>query len=334
MPEEHHKRGGRVRAERLTPERRSEIARQGGLARRIDDDLPRALDEGILHLGGIEIPCAVLDTKQRVLTQSGVMQALGRARQAKGRHYYTGDVNLPAFLTAQNLKPFIPSELYVTSSQIEFRRISGGKAFGYPAELLPKVCGVFDDADLAGALTPAQKHIAARSRALLRGLAENGIIGLVDEATGYTKKRDKDELQAILSAYLSPTLLPWAERFPTDFFKEMFRVWGWPWPASGMAYKGPLGPRYAGKLIKQVIYGNVPPSVLEELEARNPPNEKWQRKNRIGQNLTESVGHPLIDKLVSSVGTLFTISDNKEEFWRHYHRRYPKVGDQPHHPSV
>lgn len=45
----------------------------------------------------------------------------GRARQAKGRQYYVGDVNLPAFLTAQNLKPFIPNELYVTSSQIEFR---------------------------------------------------------------------------------------------------------------------------------------------------------------------------------------------------------------------
>jgi len=36
------------------------------------------------------------------------MKALGRARQAKGRQYYDGDVNLPAFLTAKNLKPFIP----------------------------------------------------------------------------------------------------------------------------------------------------------------------------------------------------------------------------------
>ena len=66
------------------------------------------------------------------------MRGLGRARQAKGRSYYEGDVNLPAFLTAKNLKPFIPNELYVTSSQIEFRRKGGGKAFGYPAELLPK----------------------------------------------------------------------------------------------------------------------------------------------------------------------------------------------------
>jgi hypothetical protein len=234
MSEEFHHRGGRVRAEILPPERRSEIARMGGLARRLNGDLPKALDEGVLKIGGTEISCAVLDTenRQRVLTQSAVMRALGRARQAKGRQYYDGDVNLPAFLTAKNLKPFIPNDLYVTSSQIEFQRKGGGKAFGYPAELLPKVCGVFEDADNAGVLTPAQQQIAKQARVLLRGLAEVGIIGLVDEATGYQEKRAKDELQQILSAYISPTLLPWTERFPIEFFREMFRVWGWPWPST------------------------------------------------------------------------------------------------------
>ena len=43
------------------------------------------------------------------------MLALGRALQAKGREYYKGDVNLPAFLIANNLKPFISYDLEVTS---------------------------------------------------------------------------------------------------------------------------------------------------------------------------------------------------------------------------
>ena len=34
----------------------------------------------------------------------------------------------------------------------------------------------------------------------------------------------------------------------------------------------------------------------------------------MGQHLSEDVGHPLMDKLVSSIHTLFTISDNKDEF--------------------
>jgi hypothetical protein len=326
MDNDHHARGGLARSELLSPERRTEIARKAALASWAD--LPRALDEGDLKIGEAVIPCAVLDTKQRVLTQSGVMKALGRARQAKGRSYYDGDVNLPAFITAKNLKPFIPNDLYVTSSQIEFRRQAGGKAFGYPAELLPKVCGVFIDADEANKLTVAQKHIAAKARLLLRGLAEVGIVALVDEATGYQEKRPRDELQQILAAYISPSLLPWTERFPIDFFKEMFRVYGWPWPFTEKDYPGPLGPRYAGKLIKKIIFENLPPGVLEELDRLNPPDKKWQRRSRMGQLLSSDIGHPHIDKLVAVSTILFRLSDNRQQFWHHFKRAFPKVGDQ------
>ena len=318
--------GGIARSEVLPPERRSQIARQGGKARWAD--LPYATHDGPLELGDAIIQSAVLNDKRRVLTQSDVMRALGRARQAKGRSYYDGDVNLPVFLTAKNLKPFIPNELHVTSSQIEFRRKGGGKAFGYPAELLPKICGVFIDADDAGKLAKNQKHVAQKARVLLRGLAEVGIIALVDEATGYQEERPKDELQKILAAYISPSLLPWTERFPIDFFKEMFRVYGWPWPFEDGDYKGPLGPRYAGKIIKKIIFENLPTGVVEELERLNPPNAKWQRKSRMTQLLTSDIGHPHVEKLVAVNTALFRISDNRNEFWRAYSKAFPKLGDQ------
>lgn len=77
--------------------------------------------------------CSEADGR-RVLTQSDVMRVLGRARQAKGRAYYDGDVNLPAFLNAKSLLPFVDKHLYVTSSQIEFKSLKGSKVFGYPAE--------------------------------------------------------------------------------------------------------------------------------------------------------------------------------------------------------
>ena len=216
----------------------------------------------------------------------------------------------------------------MTSSQIEFRRKRGGKAFGYPAELLPKICGVFIDADEAGKLSKRQKHIAEKARVLLRGLAEVGIIALVDEATGYQEDRPKDELQLILAAYISPTLLPWTEQFPVEFFKEMFRVYGWPWPFNEDGYKGPLGPRYAGKIIKKIIFENLPPGVLEELERLNPPNKKWQRKSRMAQLLTSEIGHPHVEKLVAVNTALFRISDDRHSFWRAYARAFPKPGDQ------
>src|SRR5262249_49266585 len=156
--------GGKARAESLTPDQLSDVGRRAAEARWAREaearGIPRATHEGIMCIGTAEIPCAVLSTGKRVLTQSGFMIALGRARQAKGRQYYDGDVNLPAFLTAKNLKPFIHKDLEVTSSQIEFLTLGGVRAFGYAAELLPKVCDVFLDARSAGVLAHNQEHIA------------------------------------------------------------------------------------------------------------------------------------------------------------------------------
>src|SRR5437867_733955 len=92
--------GGKARAESLSEEQRSEIAKIAADARW---NMPRATHEGPLNFGDIRIQCANLNTGQRVLSQSDFMRALGRARQAKGRQYYDGDVNMPAFLTAKNL---------------------------------------------------------------------------------------------------------------------------------------------------------------------------------------------------------------------------------------
>ena len=201
--DDYRSRGGLARKEKLTPEQRSEIARNAARAK-WDSKLPQALHEGVLPIGDATIPCAVLEDGRRVLTQSGFMKALGRARQAKGRQYYDGDVNLPAFLTAKNLKPFITKELEVTSSQIEFRTERGVKAFGYPAELLPRVCEVFLKARDADELAQNQEHIAVKAEALIRALANTGIVALVDEAAGYQQVRPRDALQQYLEMILRP----------------------------------------------------------------------------------------------------------------------------------
>lgn len=162
----------------------------------------------------MEIPAAVLEGGQRVLTLSGFMIAIGRARQAKGRQYYKGDVNLPVFLSAQNLKPYIPSDLAVTSNGIEFIAKNGARAYGFPAEILPKVCGVFLDARAAGVLKANQEHIADKAMILIRALASTGIIALVDEATGYQYDRPRRDLQEYLKKFMSEGLVRWAKDVP------------------------------------------------------------------------------------------------------------------------
>lgn len=310
--------GGARRAEILPAERRAEIAREAAEARWAK---PHATHEGSIRIGDIEIDVAVLNTGQRVITQSGFMVGLGRARQAKGRQYYKGDVNLPAFLTAQNLKPFISNKLEVTSSQIEFRTKKGSRAFGYADELLPEVCDVFVDAEIAGVLKPNQKHIASRARIIAKGLQRLGIAALIDEATGYQEVRDKQALQALLDEYLRKELAAWAKRFPDEFYEHIFRLRGWEWKGRG---KNP--PQAVAGYTKDIVYARLAPQIVEELERRNPM-EGGRRRAKHHQWLTDDVGNPALAQHLHAVITLMRVSKNWAQFKTMLDVAHPKRGD-------
>lgn len=314
--------GGQARAAALSPEQRSEIARKAAQSR-WSADVPRATHEGALEIGDTSISCAVLENGQRVLTQSGFMTALGRARQAKGRQHYDADVNMPAFLTAKNIKPFIHKDLEVTSSQIEFRTTRGAKAFGYPAELLPKVCDVFIDAEEAGALTHNQKHVAKKAHILIRGLAHVGILALVDEATGYQEVRDRQALQAILDKYLTDEWAKWTKTFPDEYYKHLFRLKGIPYPPGNGTQK----PSYVGHWTNDIVYSRLAPGVLKELKTKNPRRpETGTRQRKHHQYFTRDYGHPELKEHLSNVMFLMAACNEWEDFKRRLDRAKPKMG--------
>lgn len=288
--------GGYARAEALTPQERSKIASRAAKTRWQNSNLPRATHEGMLNLGEFQIPCAVLADGRRVLTQSGFMRALGRARQAKGRQYYDADVNLPAFLTAKNLKPFISKELEVTSSQIEFKPVRGARAFGYAAELLPKACEVFLKAQDAKQLDIRQEHIAARAQILIRALASVGIVALVDEATGYQDVRPQQALQAYLEMLIRKELAAWAKRFPDEFYENIYKLKNWPWPGMGKNRFSVVA-----HYTRDLVYERLAPGVLDQLTTKSPKNDKGHRPNKLHQWLTEDVGHPMLAQHLHSL---------------------------------
>ncbi|MES2900198.1 MAG: P63C domain-containing protein [Pseudomonadota bacterium] len=289
--------GGRARKDALAPQERVEIAKKAAAARwNAEAPIPVATHEGDLKIGAALIPCAVLDDGRRLLTQSGFMVALGRARQAKGRQHYDGDVNMPAFLTAKNLKPFISNDLAVTSSQVEFKTARGTKAFGYAAELLPKVCEVFLKAESAGALLASQKHIAVQARVLLIGLASTGIVALVDEATGYQAIRPQDALQAYLEKIISKELAAWVKKFPDEFYENIYKLRGWTWPGMGKN-------RYSvvGTYTRDLVFERLAPGLLPELESKSPKNEKGNRSHKLHQWLSDEIGNPMLAQHMHSL---------------------------------
>lgn len=293
--------GGLARAEKLSPEQRSEIARNAALARHRAprQSLPKAIREGVIKLGELDIHCAVLEDGRRVLTQSDVMLAMGRARQVKSRKYFDADVNLPAFLQAKNLKPFITEDLALTSSRVEFATLTGSVAFGFRAELLPKICDVFLDAERSGKLNANQKHIAERARILYRGFATLGIVALVDEATGFQDIRPKDALQKYLELLVRKELAIWAKKFPDEFYENIYKLRGWIWP--GMNKN-----RYSvvAHYTRDLIYERMAPGLLKELEQKSPKDEKGNRDNKLHQWLTGDVGDPMLASHLQSILTL------------------------------
>lgn len=308
--------GGKARAKALTPEERREIASSAAATRW---KIPKAIYNGELKIRNIIIPCAVLEDGTRLLTRIGVLKAIGRTGKAKGGRKYDKEFKTPIFLTAKNLKPFIPNELEENSAPIEFKQEKGGKAIGYKAELLPSICNVFLDAKDAGVLSANQFHIAEQCKILSRGFAVVGITSLVDEATGYQEVRDRLALQKILDMFISQELSKWAKRFPDDFYKEMFRLKGWNW--EGMQLKKP---QVVGHYTNDIVYDRIAPSVLEELRKRNPPNEKGRRKHKHHQWLTPDVGHPKLRDHLNGVIALMKAATSWKEFKRMLERAYKK----------
>ena len=272
-----------------------------------------------LVIGDIEIPCYVLEGETRVLSQGGFLQAIGRARTpVKARD---SDVDRsPSFLAAKNLSPYVSKELVTSSTPIAFQAPSRGPvAHGYRAELLPEVCKVYVEAQRAGALLPSQAHIAARAEVLRDGLGVLGIIGLVDEATGYQRIREERALATILEKIIAKDLQPWTKTFPYEFYELIYKLKGWSGPDGHK--RTPL----IGKYTNDIVYERLPPGVFEELKARTPRLASGSLRNKLFQWFTPDFGHPKLKEHLAAVMALMRAAANWTRFMSSLNRAFPKL---------
>lgn len=286
----------------------------------------KAKYEGDLKIGDITIKCAVLEDGTRVIWQRSLLSALGRSSKPSGGKTISAD-NIPPFLAPNNLKPFIDADLLRATTPILFKGLKSGGlggniAYGYEATILPRICEVYLKANDANALYPSQKHIAKRSEILIRGLANVGIIALVDEATGYQKDRE-ELLQKILEKYISKELIKWQKIFPDEFYKEIFRLNRWQW--RGRQFNPP---QVVGRYTNNIIYERLHPDLREQLEKSNPTIKPGIRKHKHTQWMTQDFGHPLLKNHIIGIIALMKASSNWRNFMSLVNRVYPLGGVQ------
>jgi hypothetical protein len=318
--------GGRARARKLSPERRREIARKGAMARwRNPGEIPKATygsPDRPLRIGDLEIPCYVLEDGRRVLVQRGMMSALDMKQGTAGRG--AGD-RLAKFVSTKALTEFVSNELRaVITEPIQFQVASGAIAYGYEATVLADLCDVVLAARKSDRLHYQQAHIADRCEILVRAFARTGIIALVDEATGYQDVRARDALAEILERFVAQELRKWVKTFPTEYYKELFRLRGWQF--SPLSVKRPA---LAGKLTNDIVYARLAPGVLEELRRVTPRDERGRLKTHLHRRLTEDLGHPRLREHLAAVIALMRISKTWKDFERSLNIAFPKFDGAP-----
>jgi P63C domain len=328
--------GGAARAEKLSPERRKEIASKAVSVRwegaRQLACLPQVLlKRDDIKIGEIKIPCAIVEGNngeepRRVLAEYGILNAiLGEASGASKRKKKAMEMegaHTPIFLAPGQLKPFINNNLNDKLLLARIEYVDGKKiAFGYDARILPIVCDIWLKAREAGALQQQQLDKAQKAEIVMRGLAHVGIIALVDEATGYQSVRAKDSLAKILEAFVAKELRPYVSKFPPEYYSQIFRLRGLAFP-SGTVKR----PSYFGHITNDVIYRRLAPFIWAELKEK-AKKETAIKKPHLHRYLTHDVGDPRLQKVLDKVVTVMELSDSWQEFKAKLDRILPAYND-------
>ncbi len=322
--------GGRARAKSLTAEKRSEIARaavEARWARAGKAPLPRATNTGQLTIGEIEFGCAVLNDGTRLISETRFMEAMGMYRSGAlsvRRKTESRAGSVPLFLAQKNLRPFAEEHLGSDDfSLVRYVTPTGSVANGIRAEMIPKVCEVWLDAERAGVLGRHQLTVARRADILLRGLAHTGIVALVDEATGYQDVRAKDALAKILEAFVSQELRKYLKTFPVDYYKQMYRLNGWEWNVAAVEGKRP---QVIGRWTNDIIYDRMAPGLRDELHRLTPRDERGKLKSKLFQRLNDELGTSKLSEHLGAVVALMKAADDWNQFIKMLDRAFPAFG--------
>jgi hypothetical protein len=287
----------------------------------MSEKILKAEYRGEVVIGASVIPCAVLEDGTRIISENGIFSNLGTSggsvRKLRDEMQKNRQAPLPLFLASKALEPFI-DKVFNSNHLTPIKYLNNDKIMvGYPADILPKVCDVWLMARESKTLQPSQLPKAKKAEILMRGLAHIGITALVDEVTGYQYKRDKDDLQVILGAYISEKIAEWQLTFTEDFYDEIFRLWKQTYNKQKQKRPAFFG-HLTNKYIYEPIKGGV---VLDDIKQKASDDDN---KAKFHQYLTEDIGREHLKRQIIEITALMSICNTKEEFIEIFKKKYLK----------
>jgi hypothetical protein len=311
--------GGRARALALTPSARSAIARKAALARHSKPvGLPKAVSQGSLKIGDTLIDVYVLEDRRRLIHKRAMARALGLKSE--------GGNAFMKMISSKGLGSAIGQELREKIDKpIEFNPLSGDPAHGYSAEVFIEVCDAIIDAARRNLLTSAQQFLGIQAEFIVRSAAKIGIIGLIDEATGFIADKRREEYRELWDQFLREEFRTWEAEFPERLFDSMYRLYG----LKRLDPKSFKHPRFFSKFIRKYIYAplaNSNGAILAELEAKNPVvYSNGGRRYKMFQFLSDELGMPALKAHLWQVVGIAASAPDKGAFERAFRRAFPEA---------
>ncbi|MHB1516519.1 MAG: P63C domain-containing protein [Acidobacteriaceae bacterium] len=319
--------GGRARANVLSPDHRKEIARKAiatrwekagkGTSEQVSalpdhapkslenmDALPIALFPGKLKIGATEFSVYVLDNGKRVMAQREVVRVL--TGNTKG--------GLDRYLETQNLRNYLDAKAIFAETerfQIPGTRYTG---IGYEASLLVDICDAYLRAREDGALASNQIDLAKQAEIITRACAKIGIIALIDEATGYGAFKKKQEYQLKLQAFIAEDMQDWARMFPPEFWFELARL-------EGIHYSPRSRPLRWGRYIMAFVYDAIDGDVGKELRRKNPDPHFKQNHHQ----WLKEFGRQKVNDQIQRVVTIMKLCESMNDFRSKFAKVFKKT---------
>lgn len=323
-------RGGFARKEKLSPERRTEIAKLAAAKRHTkrpqsggpDPDrpeLPYATHQGQMEIGGLTLDCYVLADGRRVFHKRGMARALGLKSDGGNAFLKT--------MQGKGLGSSLPDKLKERiDNPINFKPLVGDTGHGYEADLLGDVAKAVIAASESGVgLTKAQQPLVAQAKILMHAFARIGVVALIDEATGYQQIRDPSALRLLIQQYIAEEKREWDKQFPDSFYDELNRIYNS--KRMTTTSKGTViqnRPQHFAHFTRTYVYEPLENgAVLEELDRINPKiNAKGTRRDRFHQHLSLGYGIEKLKRQVNVVETLVSVADNVSQFKKLYAKKF------------
>lgn len=306
--------GGKARAEKLSPLARSEIARAGAAARW---GLKATHRGSFRDDFGIDVECYVLDdaTKTAVISQRGMGAVMGLGQ---------GGSRLPSFIKGKSIANYIGHEL---SGKLENPLIFqaptlGGnqpptKTYGYDITILIDLCKAVIRAEDEGSLLKRQAHIAKQAHIIINASAKAGIQGLVYKLAGYDATRE--EVVSAFKMFVRDEAREYEREFPEQLYRQWYRLYELPEPETNRPWK-------FKHLTVEQVYKPLAKSNGKILElTRTQKSSGDNRQKRLHQFLSDIGVKALRQHLGELIGIAKLSSDRAE-----YEKNVRKIfGDQP-----